>query len=185
MKFVRKLSKGDLSKVILETIKTAGLLSMMLVAPNTIQSMKKLGIIDTNKRRKEIIHRARNTLLKKGFLEKNPQGFLRLTETGQEMLLSYELSDYTLVIPHIWDKKWRVLIFDIPEYRRNLRDKVRSTLISIGFIWIQDSVWVFPYDCSELITLLKADFKIGKDLLYLVVESIENDEALRRRFGLK
>jgi hypothetical protein len=44
-------------------------------------------------------------------------------------------------------------------------------------------VWVYPYDCEDLITLLKADFKIGKDLLYVITESIENDKWLRQSFG--
>jgi hypothetical protein len=49
---------------------------------------------------------------------------------------------------------------------------------------MQDSVWIFPYDCEELVALLKADFKVGKDLLYMVVEKIENDHALRLHFNL-
>jgi len=77
-----------------------------------------------------------------------------------------------------------VLIFDIPEKRKGTREKVRRTLISLGFERLQDSVWVFPYDCEDLITLLKVDFKIGKDILYLVVESLEYDLPLRKKFGL-
>lgn len=35
-----------------------------------------------------------------------------------------------------------------------------------------------------LISLLKVDFKIGKDILYMVVEKLENDWPLRKAFGL-
>jgi CRISPR-associated endonuclease Cas2 len=77
-----------------------------------------------------------------------------------------------------------MLIFDISEKRRGTRDKVRNTLISIGFIHLQDSVWVYPYDCEDLITLLKADFMIGKDLLYVIADKIENDIELHKKFGL-
>jgi DNA-binding transcriptional regulator PaaX len=76
------------------------------------------------------------------------------------------------------------LIFDIPEYRKSTRDRIRETLRIIGFVRLQDSVWAYPYDCEDLITLLKADFKIGKDMLYLVVEAMENDASLRRHFGI-
>ena len=50
---------------------------------------------------------------------------------------------------------------------------------------LQDSVWVFPYDCEDFIALLKAELKIGAAVLYMVVEHIENDKHLRSHFGLK
>ena len=77
-----------------------------------------------------------------------------------------------------------MLIFDIPEKRKPLREKIRSTLLSIGFLRLQDSVWIYPYQCEDLVNLLKADFKVGKDLLYLIVDSIENDKFFRKSFGL-
>jgi DNA-binding transcriptional regulator PaaX len=77
-----------------------------------------------------------------------------------------------------------MLVFDIPEGRRYIRQKVRNTLRSIGFYRLQDSVWVFPYDCSEFVTLLKADFKVGKDLLYLIADSIEDDIKVKDYFNL-
>ena len=55
----------------------------------------------------------------------------------------------------------------------------------IGFVRLQDSVWVYPYDCEDLIVLLKADFKIGKDVLYMIVDEMEGDTHLRKEFGLR
>ena len=73
----------------------------------------------------------------------------------------------------------------MPEKRKGLRDKIRLTLNSIGFVKLQDSVWVYPYPCEDLIVLLKADFKIGKDLLYIIADSVENDSELQKLFNLK
>ena len=78
-----------------------------------------------------------------------------------------------------------MLIFDIREERKILREKVRNTLRCIGFEKLQKSVWVYPYDCEDLITLLKADFKVGKDILYIIADKIENDRWLKKKFGLK
>jgi DNA-binding transcriptional regulator PaaX len=83
-----------------------------------------------------------------------------------------------------WDKKWRLLIFDIPERRRKVRDQIRASLTTLGFVRLQDSVWAYPYDCEDLITLLKADFKIGRDVLYVIADRIEYDKPLRSQFGL-
>ena len=54
----------------------------------------------------------------------------------------------------------------------------------IGFMRLQDSVWIYPYDCEDLLTLLKADFKVGRDMLYMVVDQLEYDVSLKVRFGL-
>ena len=154
-----------------------------LVAPNALKAFNKVGII-SHKRQKDVVNQARDILVKKGCLRRNALGFLELTKKGEAKLESYSLSEYKLLIPRIWDKRWRMLIFDIPEYRKTLRDKIRRTLMSIGFLRVQDSVWIFPYDCEELVALLKADFKIGKDLLYMIVEKIENDREFRDWFSL-
>jgi len=185
IKAEQKITKGDITKIILAFVKTAGVVSAILVAPNVLMAFKKLGIIKMHNRQREVIQRARDTLIRNGYLEKSEKGFLILTERGEEKLRKFELNDYKLIIPKYWDKKWRVLIFDIPEYRGGLRDKIRNTLVSIGFMRLQDSVWVYPYDCAELVSFLKVDFKIGKDLLYMTVDSIENSRELVEYFGLK
>ena len=76
------------------------------------------------------------------------------------------------------------MIFDIPEKMKNVRNNLTILLKQGGFYHLQDSVWVYPYDCEDIIALLKTDFGIGKYLLYLIVEELENDKRLREEFGL-
>lgn len=175
--------KNNIQKMILGTVAAAGLLGIAVVAPNVIGAMAKLGIIP-NKRQKEIIKRSRERLVSRGFLEYK-DGFLRLTKNGKVELRGLENIDFKLKKPKRWDKKWRVLIFDIKESKKSLREKIRRTLISIGFVRLQDSVWIYPYDCEDLVALLKADFKIGRDLLYMIVDELEYDTQLLEKFGLK
>ena len=84
-----------------------------------------------------------------------------------------------------WDKHWRVIIFDIPERRRGTRDRLRIVMREAGFYRLQDSVWLYPHDCEDFVTLLKADLKIGAAVLYMVVEKIENDSKLKEHFLLR
>jgi CRISPR-associated endonuclease Cas2 len=84
-----------------------------------------------------------------------------------------------------WDKKWRVIIFDIPETKRFDRDNIRQSLISIGFLRLQNSVWVYPYNCEDLINLLKTYTETEKNVIYMIVDQIENDEEIKKYFGLK
>ena len=181
---VQKITrKTKIQKIILASVATAGILSMAMLAPNAIQTLK---LFDKRKSRtfRQTLNNSRRRLIRTGLLE-NKEGFLKLTEKGRQKLEEFERRDYKLTRPKKWDQKWRVLIFDIPEKRKGTREKVRLTLQSLGFKHLQDSVSVFPYDCENLITLLKADFKIGKDMLYLIVEKIENDKNLIDYFGLE
>lgn len=53
---------------------------------------------------------------------------------------------------------------------------------SFGFYRLQDSVWVYPYDCEDVIGLLKTNLGLGSAVLYMIVEKIENDRRLREHF---
>ncbi len=140
-------------------------------------------LMDRNARRRKYrsILAARERLLRAGFLRRDG-GFLELTVKGERKLHEWERHHYKLPRAAKWDGRWRILIFDIPEKRRWIRDRIRDTLHAVGFKQLQRSVWVYPFDCEDFITLLKADFKVGKDLLYLIVEGLENDAPLRDYF---
>jgi DNA-binding transcriptional regulator PaaX len=180
---IRPAKRHNLEKIILQSVAFAGLLPIAILAPNVLGAMGKLGMLPKSRER-EFISNSRTRLIKKGLL-KYENGFLQLTAAGEKQINRLRLLDYKLKKPKTWDEKWRVLIFDIPEYRKSLRNKIRHTLAALGFVRLQDSVWIYPYDCEDVLTLLKADFKIGKDLLYMVVEFLEHDKAMRARFGLK
>lgn len=168
--------------IILGTVAVAGVLSIGLVAPNVLGAMVELGIIP-KKRQKDLIKRSRQRLVDNGFLEyKN--GYLRLTQKGEILARRVGGGNFKLRKLKKWDKKWRVLIFDIKEEKRNLREKIRRTLVSLGFLKLQDSVWIYPYPCEDVVNLLKTDFKTGRELLYMIVEQLEYDKPVREYFGL-
>ncbi len=180
--------RTNFQKVILGTLLAVGGLSVALVAPKVLQALVKLNPnFIKNKFSKYNINRSFQRLKKAGlivFKNTSKGNFAVLTSDGEVRLRQLELTDYKLKKPRRWDGKWRLLVFDIKESRRALREQIRWTLKRIGFAYLQDSVWVYPYDCEDLITLLKVDFQIGKDLLYIIAESIENDVELRVNFDL-
>lgn len=44
------------------------------------------------------------------------------------------------------DRKWIMIIFDIPEKRKQARELLRDALVDLGYQRLQQSVWVCPYD---------------------------------------
>ena len=157
-KEIRELRKrprfGKVAKAILCSVGAVGFLTMAMIAPNAVQM---LGVEDS--RRKEwYMYKVRDDLVRRGLLQKVTRGKrngYELTDKGEEIATAYELRNLTIKKPWNWDGNWRIVIFDIPEFRKGIREEVRSTLVSLGFIPLQKSAWVYPYPCAEIITLIK------------------------------
>ncbi len=182
-----RVRRENIQKAILSSIAVVGLLSMAVLAPNALQALKFFGIEPKTKWQKYNINHSIKRLKENSLIcfETTSGGtFARLTQKGEDKLRKFKLLGYKLKKPKKWDGKWRMLIFDIKEERKGTRDKIRFTLKRIGFLRLQDSVWVYPYDCEDLVTLMKADFKIGRDLLYLIVDTIEGDTNIKKYFKL-
>lgn len=46
----------------------------------------------------------------------------------------------------VWDQQWRLVVFEIPETKRKLRDSFRTFLKSQGYGMLTSSVWISPWD---------------------------------------
>ncbi len=180
----KRQRRAYIQKLVLQTVAAAGLIGVALVAPNVLKIFPNF---NGDRQQKYRVNLTLRRLREQGFLafeQKVGGSVARLTEKGNKALRLLENRDFKLAKPRRWDGKWRIIVFDVKEERKAVRDKIRRTLVHIGFLRLQDSVWVFPYDCEDLIMLLKADFKIGKDVLYIIADRIENDRILKNQFGL-
>src|SRR6185369_8797648 len=123
------------------------------------------------------VKRSLSRLLDSGHLKqesKNGKKFFVLTDKGRASLVRLEARNFQLPKPKRWDGKFRILIFDVQEKLRNKRDRFRMLLSQLGFKRIQQSVWAYPYDCEDVIQILKTDLGVGKNVIYLVTGDIEN-----------
>lgn len=180
----KELRATKVALTVLKVIAGAGLLAMALCAPNAIQALN----LDKRYRRRAHVHLVLERLVRKGFVRVTSDGEKRcvsLTTKGERYVEEYEEGRMVLQKPAEWDKKYRILIFDIWEKRKRTRDALRDFLSRLGFVRLQDSVWVYPYECEEIAALLKSRFRVGNGLLYIVAESIENDRWLRKAFDLE
>jgi DNA-binding transcriptional regulator PaaX len=117
--------------------------------------------------------------------QENPDGILtlKLTEQGKLKVLSYNFEKMK-VNPGPWDKKWRIVVFDIPEKLRRGRDALREKLRNLGFHELQKSVMVFPFECRDEIEFLIEFFNLRRYVRYGLLELIDNDLHLRKIFNL-
>jgi len=127
-------------------------------------------------------------MAQKGFIRLiNKNGELRiiLTNKGKNIAREYYLQNYKQIKrPSSWDKKWRLVMFDIPEDKTKIRNLLRFHLKRVGFIQVQGSVWIFPYSCEEIVTIIKANFKLNDEVIYITAESFKKDFYFRKLFKL-
>ena len=143
MKSSEKITK--IKRIVLLTIAVVGLVSIAMVAPNALQA---LGIIPKFKKKyseKEsyIKNKVIQKLKKDGLVSFSTDGEytkVELTEKGKKLVEKIKQSEITITKPKKWDKKWRVIIFDIKESRRKARDQFRLQLRNLGFKQLQRSV---------------------------------------------
>jgi len=126
-------------------------------------------------------------LKRKGYLnieKRNKQIYISLTKKGKEKAGKYLIDDLEIKKPRTWDKKWRIVVFDIPDITRIKRDAFRGKLKELGFYRLQQSVWVCPYNCQKEIKLLREFFGLSAKEMILIAGEIENDRFLRAFFKL-
>ena len=115
------------------------------------------------------------------FLENN-QGQIELTKKGQRKVKMFFGEDYEFQYPKIWDCKWRLVIFDIPKDKNRSRDLFRNKLKEIGFYQLQESVFVFPFDCKEIVDYFVDLLVLRRHVQYVIAETIESQIDLLALF---
>lgn len=102
---------------------------------------------------------------------------INITEKGKKRLLQYDFENIKLKSQRR-DKKWRMVIFDIPEEKKSARDMFRRKLIELGFIRLQDSVFIGVYPCKDEIDFLCHFLEISDYVSLVVLDKIERGEEL-------
>ena len=86
--------------------------------------------------------------------------------------------------PAQWDKKWRIVIFDIPEKKKKAREALRKKLKELGFKELQKSVFVYPFECEDEIDFITEVFQIRPYVRFIKAVSITNEEQIRLKFNI-
>jgi DNA-binding transcriptional regulator PaaX len=177
-----EIRRTKINTAVVLTIATVGVIALAAVAPNVVVMLARKGKINPYLKGQNA-KRSLTRLIEAGYV-KVENGKVSLTPRGESFAALLGEGEYAIRKPKRWDGKWRVLIFDIPQRRARLRHRLRSIFVSLGFYLLQDSVWVYPYDCEDLMTMMKVDLKVGKDVRYIIADKIELDTELRKHFSL-
>lgn len=109
---------------------------------------------------------------------------IKLTKLGKEKILKYDIDEIKLDTTKKWDRKWRLVMFDIPHYKKKARDAFREKLRELGFYAIQKSVYIVPHPCEDEIDFICSVFDIRHFVLILYVNKFEGGEKFKYHFNL-
>ncbi|OGZ08758.1 MAG: hypothetical protein A3D65_04110 [Candidatus Lloydbacteria bacterium RIFCSPHIGHO2_02_FULL_50_13] len=141
---------------------------------------------------KEINRRALNDAVRSLYASKlveekgNVDGTLTLvlSKEGKKLALTYDLDNMTIKTPTRWDRKWRIVMFDVPAGMKQLRDTLRYHFYEMGFYQFQKSVFVHPYSCASEIEYIMEFYGARRYIRFVVATEIDNVLVLKRHFKL-
>lgn len=118
-------------------------------------------------------------------MENDNEITLKITNNGKKYLKTFDIDNMILNKPERWDKKWRLVVFDVPEEHKNAREALRRKLKELNFVRFQDSVWITPYQCDDEIRFLREIFKIPFDVDVFEVSDLKHHEIrLKKHFKI-
>ncbi len=182
--------RTDTSLVIdrlLDGLLMLGAVGLSIAAPNSLVALEKpLSKFLTGREKQREAARVAKYLKQQKLVTVSPQEngryLVTISDKGASRARLVQLE--RLEIPKTeWDKKWRLVMFDIPEKHKTIRDYISKQLRLVGFKQLQRSVFIYPYPVDEFIALIKELFpEVENNFVYLTAEDLDHHNKLVNQF---
>lgn len=109
-----------------------------------------------------------------------------LTPAGAHRLQKISIDELKITTPKKWDKKWRVVTFDVPVSQSSQRVAFVERLQAFDFMMLQKSVWVHPAPCFAQVEQAAAYYNVLRWCTLMEVSRLDDLSArkLLRHFDL-
>lgn len=146
----------------LKAIGLGGLSGVSVAAPGPVQGLAKL-LDKTCKDKGFQPGRILNEIKRQGLVyvvSGEDKISYTLTPAGAYRLQRLAIDELNIDVPKKWDKKWRVVSFDVPVQFSKQRAAFVQRLQGLGFKMMQKSIWAYPYPCIEEIEKLASYYNV-------------------------
>ncbi len=182
----RGVDKYPYSREILAILASGAIISAAFIVPGLAKTFSQsvgVGKGYSKKRLKQTLKRLHKQKAIE-VVETNDGQVVRITQKGFTKALKYKLDEMNIKEQKSWDKKWRIVIFDIPEGKKRLRDEFRKRLKQMGFYSLQESVFVHAYPCFDQVEFLRQIYGVDIEVTYIIATKIEGQDNLKEIFKI-
>lgn len=186
-KYYFRKPKSEIAKDILKVLLISGIVYIAAGSPYFALNLGKI-IKGLKKHGDKKVYDTFYRLRKRGYVRtkiNKGQIYISLTDKGKKMAGWLQIDRLKIKKPKKWDKKWRIVIFDIAELKKTHREAFRGKLKELGFKPLQKSVWIHPFTCKDEVDLLRDFFGLSeKDIRLIMAENIGEDKELKKIFKI-
>ena len=133
---------------------------------------------------KRAIHSLYSSRLIKEEEDKDGSTTFVLGDQGKERVLKFNIEKIKIKRRKKWDKKWRMVMFDVPEKQKRLREAIRDRFQSMGLLEFQKSVFVSPFPCMDEVEFILEFFNARRYVRFVLAEEIDNELHLKQKFKI-
>ena len=136
----------------------------------------------------QTINNALRTLYEARFVEKrvlkDGKVEIVISKNGAQRAMIENISTLKITRPKQWDGYFWIVLFDIPEKRKRVRDALRFHLKKMDFYELQKSVFVLPFPCVKEIKFISEYYNIRKHIRIIEARSIDHEKEIINHFKL-
>lgn len=181
---VKKVLEYPQTQLLLMALAGAGTLTLAVLMPGLAGTLTGAARAVKKGRYKRRLERLKNRKMVQ-IKEIDGETVVEITEEGRKQALKYKFDQMAVSRPKSgWDGKWRVVIFDVSENKRVLRDMFRRKLLELGFKQLNESVFIHPYPCFNEVEFVRQVFAIGAEVTFLLVDKIEGETNWEKVFDV-
>ena len=129
-KYYIKKPKSEIAKDILIALAISGAVAITSTSPYFGVNLAR-SLFKRKKYAQKKTYDAFYRLKRQGYIEfqrENKQLYITLTEEGEKRAGIYQINRLEIKKPKKWDRKWRLVLFDIQELQRTKREAFRGIL---------------------------------------------------------
>lgn len=116
--------------------------------------------------------------------EENGRQIVKITNHGRQKILKFSLDNLEIKKPKIWDRKWRLVSFDLPETLSRTRKILVEYFSNWEFYPLHKSVYLHMYPVFKEVDFLREYLGVSKYVRVFTVSEIENDKEFKEFFGV-
>lgn len=137
---------------------------------------------DTRENRRYANRKIRQ-LKNSGLLERQGVAFA-VSDKGERVLDRERIWNLKIPTTSHWDKKWRLILFDIPQTKSDARKALNQILLGMDLVQYQQSVLIYPYALKETVLHVCRFYKITRYVSFITADDVDGSDKLKKHFKL-